>query len=402
MSTTPAVPAGAGKPAGSSASAGAGEPAGSSASAGSGSSSGGAPLVSWRPRLTVRLRLTLSYALLLVVAGGVVAVIIYAVMRFVPNYPLTAANPRDVGPVATRGEILDLVVKLSAYAMALLAVIGMAGGWIIAGRMLRPLQEITAAARLAASGSLDHRIGLGGRPDEFTELSDTFDEMLERLERSFTQYRRFAANASHELRTPHTVMKTMLEVAIADPEHQDVRELASRLHETNQRGIDIVEALLALASLGNRKVELEPVELAEVARRAVEELRPEAEAAGVTLTVDLQRTVVEGNETLLRQLIVNLGQNAIRHNLPSGGTAKLTVRSGGRLTVENTGEVLEPSMVATLTEPFARGGRLAQRPGRQGGHGLGLALVAAIVTAHNGTLTLTPRTQGGLTAALTF
>ncbi len=388
MSATPAVPT---KP---------GAPAESGAT--TGSSTGGGPLVSWRPRLTVRLRLTLSYALLLVVAGGVVAVVIYAVMRFVPNYPLTAANPRDVGPVATRGEILDLVVKLSAYAMALLAVIGMAGGWIIAGRMLRPLQEITAAARLAASGSLDHRIGLGGRPDEFTELSDTFDEMLDRLERSFTQYRRFAANASHELRTPHTVMKTMLEVAIADPDHQDVRALASRLHETNQRGIDIVEALLALASLGNRKVELEPVELAEVARRAVEELRPEAEAAGVTLTVDLQRTVVEGNETLVRQLIVNLGQNAIRHNLPSGGTAKLTVRPGGRLTVENTGEVLEPSMVATLTEPFARGGRLAQRPGRQGGHGLGLALVAAIVTAHNGTLTLTPRTQGGLMAALTF
>ncbi len=316
--------------------------------------SGAGPLVGRRPRLTVRLRLTLSYALLLVVAGGVIAVIIYAVMRFVPNYPLTAANPRDEGPVATRGEILDLVVKLSAYAMVLLAVIGMAGGWIIAGRMLRPLQEITAAARRAASGSLDHRIALGGRRDEFTELSDTFDEMLERLERSFTQYRRFAANASHELRTPHTVMKTMLEVAIADPDHQDVRELAHRLHETNQRGIDIVEALLALAALGNQTVELKPIDLAVVARRAVEELQPEARAAGVTLTASLHESVVQGNETLLHQLAVNLGQNAIRHNLADGGTATMSVQPSGRLTVTNTGEVLDAAKVATFTEAFAR------------------------------------------------
>jgi two-component system sensor histidine kinase VanS len=356
--------------------------------------------MSWRPRLTVRLRLTLSYALLLVLAGGVIGIIIYAVMRFVPNYPLTAANPRDQTPVATRGEILDTVVKLTLYALALLAVIGMGAGWIIAGRMLRPLQEITSAARLAATGSLDHRIRLGGPRDEFTDLSDTFDEMLERLERAFTQYRRFAVNASHELRTPHAVMKTMLEVAIADPDHQDVRELAHRLHETNQRGIDIVEALLALASLGNRPVELEPVNLASIARQAVAELQPEAAAAGVTLSTSIEGSVVEGNETLLHQLIVNLGQNAIRHNLPAGGTAMLTVQSGGRLTVVNTGEVVDPAKVSTLTEPFARGARLAKQHGRTGGHGLGLALVAAITTAHGGTLALTPRPAGGLDASV--
>jgi two-component system, OmpR family, sensor histidine kinase VanS len=375
MSTARPVPVGPAVPAG--------EPAG---------------LVSWRPRLTVRLRLTLSYALLLVLAGGVIGVIIYAVMRFVPNYPLTAANPRDQTPVATRGEILDTVVKLTLYALALLAAIGMGAGWIIAGRMLRPLQEITSAARLAANGSLDHRIRLAGPRDEFTDLSDTFDEMLERLERAFTQYRRFAANASHELRTPHAVMKTMLEVAIADPDHQDVRELARRLHETNQRGIDIVEALLALAALGNRKVELEPVNLASIARQAVAELQPEATAAGVTLSTSIEGSVVEGNETLLHQLIVNLGQNAIRHNLPAGGTALLTVQSGGRLTVVNTGELIDPGKVATLTEPFARGARLAKHSGA--GHGLGLALVAAIVTAHNGTLDLMAQPTGGLIASV--
>ncbi|MEV8374394.1 HAMP domain-containing sensor histidine kinase [Kribbella sp. NPDC056861] len=359
-----------------------------------------AALVSWRPRLTVRLRLTLSYALLLVIAGGVIGVIIYAVMRFVPNYPLTAANPRDQGPVVSRGEILDTVVRLTLYALALLAVIGMGAGWIIAGRMLRPLQEITAAARQASGGSLDHRISLGGPRDEFTDLSDTFDEMLARLEQSFTQYRRFAANASHELRTPHAVMKTMLEVAIADPDHQDVRVLAQRLHETNQRGIDIVEALLALASLGNRKVELEPLNLAAVARQVVEELQPEAAAAGVTFTALVEGSPVEGNKTLLHQLLVNLGQNAIRHNLPAGGTATLTVLPGGRLTVTNTGAMLDPAKVPTLTEPFARGGRLAKRPGQQGSHGLGLALVEAITTAHGGSLELTAQPAGGLAVAV--
>ena len=350
------------------------------------------PLVTWRPRLTVRLRLTLSYAALLVIAGAVIAVIIYAVMRFVPNYPLTAANPRDAGPVATRGEILDTVVKLSAYALALLAVVGMAAGWIIAGYMLRPLQEITAAARLAAQGSLDHRIGLGGVKDEFTDLSDTFDDMLERLQRSFEQYRRFAANASHELRTPHAVMKTMLEVAMADPDHQDVRELSRRLHETNQRGIDIVEALLALAALNNRTVELTSVDLADVTRQVAKDLE-------IIFEGELADSVVRGNRVLLHQLVGNLLQNAIRH-----GTGSVTVSTTARgvLTVSNAGPVLDPAKVRTFTEPFTRAARVATRqPGQQTGNGLGLALVSAIVDAHHGTLDLTANPTGGLTVTVT-
>jgi len=358
--------------------------------------SGPTPMVRWRPRLTVRLRLTLSYAGLLVFAGAVVAVIIYAVMRFVPNYPLTAANPRDEGPVATRGEILHTVTTLSAYALVFLAVVGMAGGWLLAGRMLRPLQEITAAARLAATGSLDHRIGLTGIKDEFTDLSDTFDEMLDRLQLSFEQYRRFAANASHELRTPHTVMKTMLEVAIADPEHQDVRQLVGRLHEMNQRGIDIVEALLTLASLNNRTVDLEPVDLATITRQALTELKDEAAGAGVTLSAELEETVVLGNEVLLHQLVMNLGQNAIRHNLAEGGAMKLTVRHR-ELIVSNTGPVLAPLAVRTLTEPFTKPkGRYSA------GHGLGLALVARIAETHHATLALNPNPAGGLTVTTTL
>lgn len=348
-------------------------------------------LMTWRPRLTVRLRLTLSYAGLLVVSGIVVSCIIWLVFRIVPNYPLTAANPRDLsdGPPPSRGEILDLVVKLSALSLTFLAIVGLAGGWILAGRMLRPLQEITAAARRAGGGSLDHRVGLTGIRDEFTDLSDTFDEMLDRLQRSFEQYRRFASNASHELRTPHAVMKTMLEVAQADPEHQDVPQLVKRLAETNQRGIDIVEALLSLTALNNREVETDPVDLSAVVRAAWPALSAEAVDAGVTLSAELAEAVVEGNDVLLHQLVTNLVQNAIRHG---GGTVSAHVFPGG-LVVRNDGEPLAAEQVRTFVEPFAK-----RRYGA--GHGLGLALVDRIVEVHHGRLELEPNPDGGLTATV--
>ncbi|WP_405062224.1 HAMP domain-containing histidine kinase [Kribbella sp. NBC_01505] len=351
-------------------------------------------LVTWRPRLTVRLRLTLSYAGLLVVAGGVMACILWLVFRIVPNYPFIAANPRDQRPAPTRGEILDLTVKLSAYAIGFLAVVGLVGGWFLAGRMLRPLQEITAAAQRASTGALDHRIGLTGIRDEFTDLSDTFDAMLDRLQASFEQYRRFAANASHELRTPHAVMKTMLDVAQADPAHQDVPELVKRLAETNQRGIDIVEALLSLAALNNREVELDPIDLSLIVRTALPVLASEARAAGIAVETVLAESVVEGNEILLHQLVTNLVQNGIRHNVGPGGSVTL-VLSPGQLVVRNTGPVLDPAQVRTFIEPFAK-----DRYGA--GHGLGLALVARIVETHYGTLALTPNPDGGLTVAVTL
>ncbi|WP_202869094.1 sensor histidine kinase [Kribbella antibiotica] len=351
-------------------------------------------LVTWRPRLTVRLRLTLSYAGLLVVAGGVMACILWLVFRIVPNYPFIAANPRDERPAPTRGEILDLTVKLSAYAIGFLAIVGLVGGWFLAGRMLKPLQEITAAAQRASTGALDHRIGLTGIRDEFTDLSDTFDAMLDRLQASFEQYRRFAANASHELRTPHAVMKTMLDVAQADPDHQDVPELVKRLAETNQRGIDIVEALLSLAALNNREVELDPVDLAAITRTALPVLTSEARAAGITVETTLAESVVEGSEILLHQLVTNLVQNAIRHNVGPGGSVAVTL-TPGQLVVQNTGPLLDPAQVRTFIEPFAK-----DRYGA--GHGLGLALVARIIETHRGTLDLTANPEGGLTAAVTL
>ena len=367
-----------------------------------------APLSSSRPRLTVRLRLALSYAALVVVAGAVFAVLIYLVMRYVPNYPLTAANPREDGYVASRGEILDVLVATSGRALVLLAIIGLWGGWIIAGRMLRPLREITAAARLAAAGSLSHRIGLTGRRDEFTDLSDTFDSMLDRLQQSFQEYQRFAANASHELRTPQAIMKIMLEVALADPESQDFRELTQRLHETNQRGIDVVETLLRLSALSNGTVAKQAVDLAVVTRQALDALEPEAVAAGVSLTSDLTACTVLGNDVLLRELVMNLGQNGIRHNLAAGTVAVSVHADPGDsrrvvLIVRNSGVVIPAEQVRTFVEPFARGqGRLASTENERHGHGLGLALALKFVNVHEGALGLSANPAGGLTATVSL
>jgi two-component system, OmpR family, sensor histidine kinase VanS len=355
-----------------------------------------------RRRLTARMKLTLSYALFAVVAGTASLVAIYLVMRYVPNYPLIASNPRDNAYVPTRQEILHSVVSASGYALLLVAVTGLGGGWLIAGRVLRPLQDITRAARTAADGSLEHRVGLKGPRDEFTELSDTFDDMLARLQESFEAQRRFVANASHELRTPLAINRTMLDVAAADPAGQDWSRLVSRLRETNQRGIEITDALLQLAALDRTPLTTAPVDLAEIAAEALGLVREEARSLGVTVTARLDTAPATGNEVLLRQLTLNLLHNALRHNLPTAGTLTLTTAASpsGRaaLTVTNTGPVIPPSTVPGLTEPFLRArGRLADKDPARRSHGLGLAIVAAITDAHAGDLTLTPDPGGGLT-----
>ncbi|MFJ2864241.1 sensor histidine kinase [Kitasatospora sp. NPDC087314] len=363
-----------------------------------------------RPRrLTARMRLTLSYTLFAVVTGVLSLAVVYVGMRYIPNYPLTSSNPRDRVSAPSRQEILQSLLTTSGYALALLTVVGMIGGWLIAGRVLRPLQDITGAAHRAASGALEHRIALAGPRDEFTELSDAFDEMLERLQRSFDAQQRFAANASHELRTPLAITRTMLQVAAADPDGQDWATLVARLQDTNQRGIEISEALLQLADLGNLPPELEPLDLAHTTRDALAAVQEEAAALGVTLTADCRPAPTTGNPVLLRQAAVNLLQNALRHNLPTGGSATVTTGADpdhpGRvhLTVTNTGLRLAPETVPTLTEPFLRGrGRTAQTDPARRGHGLGLAIVAAITDTHHGELRLTPGPAGGLRATLSL
>ncbi|PDP88688.1 histidine kinase [Glycomyces fuscus] len=353
------------------------------------------------------MRLALSYALFLNVAGAATLSVVYLGMRYIPSYPLSTSDP-SVTYVASRGEILESLLRASGVALLLLAVVGLWGGWVIAGRVLRPLQEITLAARRAADGSLDHRIGLRGRRDEFTDLSDTFDHMLDRLQHSFEVQQRFAANASHELRTPLAITRTMLDVARADPHGQDHPRLIARLHETNQRGIEIVDAMLQLSSLGHTPLGRDPVDLADTVREAVATTRKEAEDLGVTVSVRSTPSPVTGDGVLLRQLVVNLLHNALRHNLPTGGTAALAAAPDPRdrdrvlLTVSNTGPHLD-GPVHDLTEPFLRGGgRVASGGSARTGHGLGLPIVARIAEAHGGGLRLAPNPGGGLTARVSL
>jgi two-component system sensor histidine kinase VanS len=262
--------------------------------------------------------------------------------------------------------------------------------------MLAPLTRITKATRLAGNGSLSHRIELEGRNDEFRELADAFDTMLARLEAHDAEQQRFAANASHELRTPLAITQALLDVARKDPK-RDNGELVERLRTVNTRAIDLIEALLLLSRTDERSFDRERVDLSLIAEDATETLLPLAEANGVTIETSGDITPTIGSHALLLQMTTNLVHNAIVHNLPGQGTVWVTTSvqpNGVAVTVENTGERLNPQMVSTFVEPFRRGsGRIHTD---HAGVGLGLAIVKSITQAHDGTLTLTPRTAGGL------
>jgi two-component system sensor histidine kinase VanS len=267
---------------------------------------------------------------------------------------------------------------------------------MLAGQMLAPLTRITEAARMAATGSLSHRIRLHGRKDEFRELADAFDTMLARLEAQVAEQQRFAANASHELRTPLAVTQTLLDVARKDP-NRDNGELVDRLHAVNARAIDLTEALLVLSRADQRSFVPEHIDLSLIAEEASETLLPLAEARGATIETSGDITPTTGSPALLLQLSANLVHNAIVHNLPEHGAVWVTTSAHPKsvvLTVENTGEKLTPQLVATLVEPFRRGSERIRTD--HAGVGLGLAIVKSITQAHDGTLTLTPRPAGGL------
>jgi two-component system sensor histidine kinase VanS len=353
------------------------------------------------PQVSARLRLTASYALFLVAAGGVLLVGIYIVLRYVPTYPLSASNPAELRPyVASRFEILRALVRISGIILAILAIVGLGGGWILAGWILRPLQRINEAAQIAASGRLDHRIRLAGRNDEFRQLADTFDVMLDRLHDAFSVQERFAANASHELRTPLTVNATLLDVARRNPDEQDYDTLIERLTITNARAIGLTEALLRLADANSIMASSEPVDLAGIVRDAIDESADEAESQRVRIDARLAPAPAIGDATLLRQLATNVVQNAIRHN-SSPGRAWIETeydrqRSAVTLRIENTGPRYTSKQVGTFTEPFLRGAGRTRRSEHETGYGLGLALVARIVAVHGGALSLAPRPVGGL------
>ncbi|MFP7834591.1 sensor histidine kinase [Marisediminicola sp. LYQ134] len=356
--------------------------------------------------MSVRLRLTLSYAGFLLIAGAAMVALLFYLLRFVPDETITSAGMF----VPNRSDLIETLAPRVWQVLAALAVVGLAGGWLLAGYILRPLRRINAVAREVAAGTLDQRVELDGPNDEFRLLADTFDSMLERLQQSFDEQRRFSANASHELRTPHAITRSILDVAMADPAGQDVGELVRRLDETNRRGIEIVEALLALAALdAHDQLEREPVDIAEVAMAVVDELRPLAESTGVELHAKLGEGSLDGRAVLVRQLISNLVLNGIRHNVVNGRvdlTTTTTDEGVVEVVVENTGPTLSDELLATMTEPFVRGpGRVAaigEFAGHTRGAGLGLSIVARIALVHGAELTLEARRLGGLVARVRF
>jgi len=359
--------------------------------------------MSRKPGVSVRLKLTFSYAGFLMLAGALLLATVWVfLLRYVPDHSISLRP--GVGGLERffpdRSDLQRAFVPRAAEAMGLLLVLGLVGGWLLAGRMLAPLGRITAATRKVASGSLSHRIAMGGRNDEFHELADSFDAMLARIEAHDAEQQRFAANASHELRTPLAITQTLLEVARNDPD-RDIGALIGRLHTVNTRAIELTEALLTLSRADQRSFAREAVDLSLLAEDAVEALAPLADRRGVSVEVSGDPALASGSHALLLQLMTNLVHNAIVHNVAEGGAVWVSTgidASGAQFTVENEGPLLAPELVATLTEPFRRGTERIHSD--QAGLGLGLAIAKSIVHAHDGTLTLAARAGGGLRATV--
>jgi two-component system sensor histidine kinase VanS len=336
---------------------------------------------------SVRLRFTLSYAVFVLIAGTILLAAVAAyLLRYVPEGAISTAD----GFVPNRSDLQRAFTPAAVVAVGFLLAVGLVGGWFLSGRMLTPLARISDAARSAARGSLSH------------DLADTFDAMLERLEAHLAEEQRFAANASHELRTPLATAQALLEVASRDPD-PDVDVLIERLRTVNARAVALTEALLLLARGERGFSDPERVDLSLLVEDASETTIAAAERRGVTLVVTGEPAHVRGSEQLLHQLVRNLVDNAIVHNLPADGLVAVHTSAWegvATLRVENTGAMLTPALVDTLAEPFRRGAERVQVAGEQAGVGLGLAIVQSIARAHDGALALKPRAGGGLVATV--
>jgi signal transduction histidine kinase len=362
-------------------------------------------------RSTIRVRLTLLYAGAFFVAGAVLVALIYLYLAQVLSHQLTVRDTAVVHDAVgaefqrAREGTLNTMLVASLVLLGVIGVVAAAFGWLLAGRALHPLHQITATARRVADRSLHERIALDGPNDEIKDLADTFDEMLERLDRAFEGQQRFVANASHELRTPLTINRTLIEVALARADADEaLHQLGSTLLAVNERHERLIDGLLTLASSEQRINEATGVDLADVARHVVAESSPAAQKAGVDFRLDLSPTPVAGDPVLLERMVQNLVDNAIRYNLAVDGrvTVRTAVLDGrARLVVENTGPIVPPYAVPSLFEPFRRlptTERLAAAadgsPGR--GAGLGLSIVRSVASAHGGAAHAASRTDGGL------
>ncbi|MCT1557092.1 HAMP domain-containing histidine kinase [Helcobacillus massiliensis] len=372
-------------------------------------------------RFTARTRLAFSYALLMFLCGGLLLTLVTLFIGFVPDYgfesvdaqpsqePLVIAVDDPAVPpdnikiaVQSQADFITLLLQVSAIALAVLVVLSSVAAWLLAGRMLKPLAAVNQAAKLAADGRLDHRIGLTGPHDEITELAQTFDQMLESIEHSTAARRRFAANASHELRTPLATTRTILDVALSKPGEVD-RDVLRKLLQVNERSIRTVESLLDLAELEGGKVKPTSCDMTEIVSTVLRESQPLLAERDLAVTSEFGPATAFGDERLFHQLAQNLIQNAIQHNT-DGGSLTVSTRmvagddSMAELTVRNTGELIDGAQLSQLTEPFKT------TKGRTGGtnSGLGLSIVSAIVDRSNGTLDIAANEGGGLCITVTL
>jgi signal transduction histidine kinase len=385
---------------------------------------------SWAaPRLTIRGRLTLIYGGLFVLGGAILLAVTYVLVAArlprgalgaLPNggvrvrLPSGSPQPGDLRELLIRYErdvrdnTLESLLTQGTIALIVVAAVATGFGWLLAGRALQPLHQITGTARRIASAGtggrgLHERIALRGPRDEVSELADTFDAMLERLDRSFDGQRRLVASASHELRTPLAINRSLLELAVTRPDASpDLRRLAESLLQVNERHERLIDGLLTLADSENEVTERSPVDLAEVAEHVTEQLAAAAAEAGISVVREQAPAPTSGDPILLERLAANLVENAVRHNVPDGWLCVRTetARGWATLTVSNTGPAVPGYEVEALFQPFRRLGH--ERVGGGRGFGLGLSIVRAVARAHGGDAVARPRDGGGLIVTVTL
>ena len=392
------------------------------------------------PRYTIRLRLAVLYGGVFLILGVILLAIAYAggsasVSRSVVAHaaegvvvkhrylpvpstkageepatlyvtPQSRAEEKQLGAVAVNvhGSDQRRLLAWSGVALAFMAIASMVLGWLLAGRSLRPLQTITAAARRISASSLHERLALDGPNDELRELGDTFDELLGRLDASFTAQRQFVANASHELRTPLTLERAILEVTLADPDASaaSLRAACERVLAIGEQQEHTIDALLTLARSERGVERREPLLLDALTSEALDERHEEIARRGLRLESKLDRAPATGERRLIERLIANLLDNAVHHNSPDGWVAVATELQDGDavLTVSNSGPVISSDQIASLVRPFQRLG--TDRTHHDGGHGLGLSIVDAIATAHGAKLAVHAQPAGGLRVEVRF
>jgi signal transduction histidine kinase len=382
------------------------------------------------PRPTVRLRLTLLYGALFLFSGAGLLAITYLLARggrFITvntGTPLARTAPLPIHgalppgasirhtPGGHQQSVIDLhqLLVRSAIALAIMAVVSIGVGWLVAGRVLARLRTITRAAREISATNLHQRLELAGPDDELTELGSTFDELLARLEVAFNAQQQFVANASHELRTPLARQRTLIEIALGDPEAtiDSLRDNYQRVLKAGEQQERLIEALLTLARSEQRLDHEEALDLAAIARQVLLTHEPEATARGLHIDATLTRAPTAGDRRLIERMIANLIDNAIRHNVPSG---RIEIRTGLQtqaatgtdqavLTVSSTGPVIPSTEVERLFEPFQR--LATDRLARSDGLGLGLSIARAIATAHGASLSGRVNPEGGLLVKVSF